>query len=131
MNHRGTYLNAQPATPISDTNLWRVDIQYHDHVFWKRIDVYDNKARTEFIQEWCELSGIDFHDGLWIFGAIDEEVADWLKRTDEVKLLRQRVDALQAQVETMEREWGGMKEKYEDMKKWVLSKLKGTGNAPT
>ena len=128
MHRNGTYLHAMPATPISDSNVWRVDIAHGDHSFWKRFDVHDSKARSAFIREWCETIGIDFDDGLWIYGAIDSEVADWMKRTDEVKELKRLVDALTARCETMERDWKGMEEKYEGMKTWVLSKLKGNGN---
>jgi chaperonin cofactor prefoldin len=128
MDRSNTFLHAMPVAPLADSNVWRVTIQWHDHVFWQRFDVHDTKARAQFIREWCEKIDVDMDYGLWIYGAIDQEVGDWLKRSDEIKDLNERLAAMAAQVETMEREWSGMKEKYEDMKKWVLTKLKGNGN---
>ena len=128
MHRNGTYLHAIPATPIADSNIWRVVVQQREHMQDDRIDVTDPPAREKLIRDWCEKTGIEFAHGLWIYGAIDDEVGDWLKTTDEVKELKRLVDALAARCETMEQEWKGMNEKYEGMKTWVLTKLKGNGN---
>jgi hypothetical protein len=130
MDRATTYLNVIPATPIADSNIWRVVLQYHEHYQDERIDVTDAKAREKYIRDWCEKVSVDFAYGLWIYGAIDEGVGDWLKRTDELKVLREHVNALIARVEHLTEQAKAADERYEKMRKWVLENVprKGNGN---
>ncbi len=104
MDRTNTFLHAMPATPLAESTVWRVDIQWHEHVMTKRFDVTDIKERGRFIREWCDKCGVPWEHALWLDSAMDEEIREWQKRNEEIETLDKRVTLLLTRVNDQEKE---------------------------
>ena len=104
MDRTNTFVHVMPATPLADSSVWRVTIQWHEHVFWQRFDVTDIKERGRFIREWCDKIGLPWEHALWIDSAIDEQIREWQKRNEELETLDRRVTLLLSRVNNQEKE---------------------------
>ena len=117
MDRTNTFLHAMPVTPLAESSVWRVTIQWHEHVYWQRFDVSDVKERGRFIREWCDKIGLPWEHALWIDAAIDDEIREWQKRNEELETLDKRVTLLLTRVNDQEKELVELRETTETLTK--------------
>jgi uncharacterized coiled-coil protein SlyX len=96
-------LTIAPATSIAKTNIWRVIATWHEHIHDARFNVEDMAEKARFIREFCDLVGVPWEHMIWIDGAIDAEVREWIARNEECDLLDRRVTLLLTRVNDQEK----------------------------
>ena len=97
------YVHAMPASPLGDTKLWRVTVQWHEHTHGERIDVTDISEKARFIREFADKIGAPWETLIWLDSAIDQEVREWVTRNEENECLDRRVTLLLARVNDQEK----------------------------
>ena len=103
INRSNVFLHTMPAAAMEETKLWRVTAHWHEHVHWARFDVTDMAEKARFIREFCDMIGVPWEHMIWLDGAIDAEVREWIARNEECELLDRRVTLLLTRVNDQEK----------------------------
>jgi uncharacterized coiled-coil protein SlyX len=110
LDRTNVFVHAMPATPLADTNLWRVTVQWMEHTHWQRFDVSEIKEKARFIREFGDKIGAPWETLIWLDGAIDQEVREWVARNEENELLDRRVTLLLSRMNDQEKAIAAMDE---------------------
>ena len=110
LDRTNVFLDVRTATPLAETKLWRVTIQWHEHVYWERIDITDPKAKLNVIREFADKIGAPWETLIWLDAAIDREMNEWLVRNEESECLDRRVTLLLSRINDQEKTIAAMDE---------------------
>jgi hypothetical protein len=117
LDRTNVFIHAMPAAPLSDTRVWRVTAQWHEHVHWARFDVGSIEEKARFIREFGDKVGAPWEHLIWLDSAIDQEVREWIARNEESELLDKRVTLLLTRVNDMEKTLTAMDETLQGIEK--------------